>query len=175
MWIVRPLLIRVFVWTTVVLGSVGGCQNNGSPQQTGATAQVEPVLSQGKAAAATPTVAPSRYDEAAFSVDLRAPGSIKVGETAKLLITLLPKSPFHVNAEYPHRFKVGSLQGATTPSTTIARDPAKLAPAKLEIEVPIVASRTGMGALEGEVALSVCTDDKCLMEKRTLKVSFQVQ
>jgi hypothetical protein len=173
MRIVRPALTRAIVCASFACLTVLGCKSEVSAQQAAATAAGELAPAQGQAAAPTPAVAKSKYDEAAFLVEMTVPGTVKVGETAKVLITLLPKAPFHVNAEYPHRFKVASLQGATTPSPVVARDPAKLTPSKLELEVPIVAGQPGVGSLEGEVALSVCTDEKCLMEKRQLKVTFQ--
>jgi hypothetical protein len=108
------------------------------------------------------------YDEAAFGLSLSARGKLKAGEAGELAIALVAKPPFHVNLEYPHRFKVLSKQGLTTPADTIQRDTAKLSESKLEMSVPVTLTAAGPASLEGEMSFSVCTSEKCLIEKRRL-------
>jgi hypothetical protein len=113
-----------------------------------------------------------RYDEGAFRLEMLTVQSLKVGETGAMTITLSAKPPFHVNAEYPHRFKISSTKAAKTPSSTVNGEPAKTTPSKLELSVPLIPVQVGEGELEGELSFSVCTAEKCLMEKRQLKASF---
>ena len=108
------------------------------------------------------------YDEAAFGLSLSARGKLNKGQTGELAVVLVAKPPFHVNLEYPHRFKVSSARGLATSATTIQRDAAKLSESRLEMVVPVTLNDSGPARLDGEVSFSVCTSEKCLMEKRQL-------
>jgi hypothetical protein len=149
---------------------LSSCKNDASTNESVSSAAPVTELA---TVAAPVKVGQVRYDEAAFTLQMVSPQPIKVGETGALVITLSPKAPFHVNAEYPHRFKVSSTKGGNAPSSTVNRDPAKLKPNQLELLVPVVPSQAGGGELEGELSFSVCTEEKCLMEKRQLKATFQ--
>jgi hypothetical protein len=149
---------------------VFGCKNEDAAKATYAatgapTGEVAPTT--------VAKVAQSSYDEAAFALQMVAGNPIKSGETGELTVTLTSKPPFHVNAEYPHRFKVAKTKGGNAPKATISSDSARLKPTKLELSVPVVSEQVGPGELEGEFSFSVCTDEKCLMEKRQLKATFQ--
>lgn len=161
-------------FTTVIAFSLGcvlvGCKND-SATKDAVNDTAQPV--EGAAVQAAPKVGQSKFDEAAFAVEMASKNPVKVGETGHLTITLTPKAPFHVNAEYPHRFKVTSAKGSNAPATVVTAEPAKRKPTQLELSVPVVPSQIGSGELEGELSFSVCTAEKCLMEKRQLKTAFQ--
>jgi hypothetical protein len=147
-----------------------GCKNEDAAKAT--TAATDSPT--GEVSQATGSkVAQSSFDEAAFAIRMVAANPIKSGETGELTITLTSKSPFHVNAEYPHRFKVATTKGGNAPKATVNVDSTRLKPTQLELSVPVVPAQVGSGELEGEFSFSVCTDEKCLMEKRQLKASFQ--
>lgn len=110
----------------------------------------------------------STYDETAFGLNLSARGKLNKGQPGELAVVLVAKPPFHVNLEYPHRFKVSSTRGLTTPATTIQRDAAKLSESRLEMVVPVTLTDASPAGLEGEMSFSVCTSEKCLIEKRQL-------
>jgi hypothetical protein len=158
---------------TLVLSS-GACKREVSASEaataesTSSTASAE-TLSQ--TAATTPQ---AKFDEGAFRLESSVPSSVKAGESFQVKLVLSAKAPYHVNAEYPHRFKVMSVAGGKADSEMVTRDPAKLTAASLELLVPMTASGIGKGELVGELSFSLCTADKCLMEKRKLKAEFVV-
>lgn len=117
------------------------------------------------------TVARSQFDEAGFNLSIAPKTAVDKGQSGELLVVLTAKAPFHVNQEYPHRFKVTATRGLTTPSTTIQRDPAKVTPPRLELVVPVTLGQNSPFGLDGEMSFSLCTEEKCLMEKRQLTVA----
>jgi hypothetical protein len=114
------------------------------------------------------SVGKAQFDESAFNLGIAPRAAIEKGQSGELVVVLTAKPPYHVNKEYPHRFKVTATRGLTTPSSTIQRDPAKVSPARLELLVPVTLEQNGPHGLEGELSFSLCTEEKCLMEKRSL-------
>jgi hypothetical protein len=161
---------------SVVLGSIlaalfvvsGGCKSEVSAN---ASSAVTPEASS-PAQTVTASTPQPKFDESAFRLESSAPNSVKVGESFPVRLVLSAKAPFHVNAEYPHRFKVASVLGGKADSEVVTRDPAKVSPSTLELMVPVTASGAGKGEIVGELSFSLCTEDKCLMEKRKLKAEF---
>ncbi len=117
------------------------------------------------------TTSKSQFDESSFSLSIAPKAAVDKGQSGELLVVLTAKAPFHVNQEYPHRFKVTATRGLTTPSSAIQRDPAKVTPPRLELVVPVTLGQNGPFGLDGEMSFSLCTEEKCLMEKRQLTVA----
>jgi hypothetical protein len=117
----------------------------------------------------------AKYDESAFGLEITASNAMKSGGQGVVSVALSAKAPYHVNAEYPHRFKVLSAKGASVVSPTVTVDSSKLTPARLTLDVPVSLTQAGSGEVLGEMAFSVCTSEKCLMEKRTLRASLTVE
>jgi hypothetical protein len=117
------------------------------------------------------TAAKAQFDEATFNLSIAPRTAVAKGQSGEVVVVLTAKPPFHVNQEYPHRLKVTATRGLTTPSTTIQRDPAKVTPPRLELVVPVTLAQDGPHGLDGEMSFSLCTDEKCLMEKRQLTVA----
>lgn len=138
--------------------------NQSAPQQSGVAA----------AEALAKPAASSRFDEPAFSLSIAPKGQPSRGQPAEFVIVLSAKAPFHVNKEYPHRFKVTTARGLTTTSNVIQRDPSKVSPERLELDVPAKLGQDGPFGIEGEMSFSLCTDEKCLMEKRQLAAPLTV-
>jgi len=154
----------------LLLGTIiAGCRSEVSAQQTSLTATPEVAAAQ---VPVVPLKGQSKFDEAAFQLEVKAPQTLKVGSPGDVVIALQAKAPFHVNLEYPHRFKVASVSGGKAAATTVTRDPSKVSAGKLELVVSIIPTQTGSGTVQGEFAFSLCTDEKCLMEKRQLKGEF---
>lgn len=128
-------------------------------------------------AASEHTAAPAsraRFDESAFSLSIASKSPAQRNQPTELTIALAAKAPYHVNQEYPHRFKVLVTHGLTTSSTVIQRDAEKVTPDRLELLIPISVGQDAPFSLEGEMSFSLCTDEKCLMEKRRLSTTLEV-
>ena len=132
-------------------------------------------------------------DTPAFRAELRAPGPFKKGEPASFVIRVEAKAPYHVNDEYPAKFKVsdpGADAGAgvsvkyaepklernkhadaftTEPCAASSKDACVL-----NITVRFTPEASGAVHVGGTVDIGVCNKDQCLIEKTPLDVSVTV-
>ncbi|HMA93143.1 MAG TPA: hypothetical protein VKP30_10680 [Polyangiaceae bacterium] len=171
---------RIMLLIALAAGAAAfACQRSGSANQAATKSEDPPNAAvQIKMTAQAPTgdvPAPrgqAKYDEPQFSLSVVAPTDATKGATAGLNVVLVAKPPFHVNEEYPHRFRVIAARGLSTPAKMIQRDSAKVTKSRLEMAVPVTLDNEGPYGLDGEMGFSVCTNEKCLMEKRPLSIEF---
>jgi len=157
---------KVLALSTGVL-FLAGCRNEVSAAES-AGKHTESVSIAAAAAA-------SSFDEPAFSLSLSKSGSYSAGNSGALMLELKAKAPHHVNQEYPHKLKLKPVDGILFPNPTLARDAMTLEPMAIVLRVPLKPTRAGAFKVEGEFAFSLCTADRCLIEKRTLVREIEVQ
>lgn len=157
---------RVSAAIVVVIASVLGCSKE-QPSSTNVQTSVaaEP--------ASEPTVTPTdRVEGEAFLLEWKA-GSGSAGDATKGQLVLTPKAPFKCNLEYPYKLKVSAQNVALVkPEITkpeIAVD-AKQVVIPVEYTMPSEAQE-----IDGHLAFSVCTDDKCLIERTQLKLTARAR
>lgn len=127
------------------------------------------------AAPAEPAAASaSQVSDANFELKISAKGSYQAGKPGEAEIVLDAKPPFHVNDKYPYKFKLKEAQGLTFPAPVVSKDAAKLEKARVTMTVGFTPS-AGKHDLSGQFAFSVCTDDKCLIEKRDLSLAVDAK
>ena len=148
--------------------------NAAAPQaspKTGDAAAAAPAA----AAAAAPTGA-AKFSDAGFDLSLEAPkASLKAGQAGAVEIVLTAKAPFHVNDKYPIKLKLKETPGVKYDNLTIGKDAVKLEPMKAVMPVSFTPDGAGKRTVAGQFAFSVCTEDKCLMEKRDLMLDVNVE
>ena len=76
------------------------------------------------AAAAAPQAASSRVSESQFDVAIAPSGTYQAGKEGTVEIVLEAKKPFHVNAEYPIKFKVKEGPGVKYSAAVVGKDKA---------------------------------------------------
>jgi hypothetical protein len=133
------------------------------------------VLAPPPAAEASPAAAQAaaRVSEESFDLSISGSSGYESGKPGEATITLDAKPPFHINDKYPYKFKLKQGAGLKFPSPVIGKDAAKLEKQRMTMAVGFVPESPGKHTLSGVLAFSVCTDDKCLIEKRDL--AFEVQ
>jgi len=117
----------------------------------------------------------ARFDESAFALTMEPDGAYTTGKPGVVSVKLTAKGPHHVNQEYPHKLKLKPVEGVTYPQPIIQRDAMKIETVGAQFGVPLTPNRSGKLTVEGEFAFSLCTADRCLMEKRPLALEIQVQ
>lgn len=131
------------------------------------------------AAAAAADAAPTGTDkvsDAAFDLSLDAPkATLKAGQAGMVEVVLTAKAPFHVNDKYPLKLKLKETPGIKYESLTIGKDAAKVEQMKAVLPVKFTPDAPGKRTVAGQLAFSVCTEDKCLMEKRDLVLAVTVE
>jgi hypothetical protein len=91
-----------------------------------------------------------------------------------VVVTLTARGPHHVNQEYPHKLKLKYTDGVTYAKPAIARESMKIDSAQAQFSVPFTPTRSGKVTVGGDFAFSLCTADRCLIEKRILALDIQV-
>ncbi len=118
----------------------------------------------------------------AFRIELKAPGPFKKGEPASVVVRVEAKAPFHVNDEYPAKFKATEVAGVkfvepkldrTKHADAFATEPCAAGKdaCVLTITVKLTPEAAGSVRVGGIVDVSVCNKDQCLIEKKPLEVT----
>lgn len=111
-----------------------------------------------------------------YVVEISAPGPFKVGVEGTAKITLTTKGDYHINPEYPYRFKAAAAaNGLSYPKPVLQRADGKFEEKKAVFNLPFVASQAGKFNVGGTFSLSVCSTGNCLVEKAPLDVTLSVQ
>jgi len=141
-----------------------------------------PASSGSSAAAAAGPVA----ETDAFRAELKSVGTYKKGEAATYEVVIKAKGPYHVNDEYPAKFKTADGNGvkhveaklernkhvdafATEPCAQNDKDACTL-----KITVRFTPEQAGTVRLGGTVDVGVCNKDQCLVEKKQLDLAVPV-
>jgi hypothetical protein len=120
-------------------------------------------------------MAGSQVAEGAFDLKIRSAGPFEVGKPSTAEVVLLAKAPFHVNDKYPYKFKLKDAPGLAFPTPVVGKDAVKLETMTATMSVPFSAKSAGKHTLSGQFSFSVCTDDKCLIEKRDLALDLEAK
>lgn len=115
-----------------------------------------------------------KVSESSFELSLEAPKApLKAGQAGSVDVVLVAKAPFHVNDKYPIKLKLKETPGVKYPNMTIGKDAVKLETMKAVVPVSFT-PEAGKRTLAGQLLFSVCTEDKCLMERRDLALDVNV-
>jgi len=119
--------------------------------------------------------ATSKYSEANFDLALSPKGAYASGQAAEAEIVLVAKAPFHVNQNYPYKFKLKDAPGLKFANPVVGKDAVKLEAARATMPVAFTPESAGKHTLAGQMSFSVCTDDKCMIEKRDLSLDIDAK
>lgn len=153
--------------------SVFGCD------QSDARAQPKDVAaaSQTSDASDAPKQAPadagqSSYKEEAFHLSLEGPDSVKIGEPAVFKVVLSAQSGYKVNDEYPLKFQFAEMAKIAPAKKIVRKEDAKVEKLRAEMPLSVTVQAPGKHRISGKLSFSVCTDERCLIEKRDLSVDL---
>jgi hypothetical protein len=111
--------------------------------------------------------------EDAFSAWLQTASPAKAGGPVQLEAVLVAKPPYHCNPEYPHKFKLNPAPaGLAYPEETVRG--MKVTPERSVLAIPVNAQSAGKPTVSGTLSFSVCTEERCMVEKRDLSVALDV-
>lgn len=139
------------------------------PATTGETVPVA-----ASAPAAEPA-AQAKFAEDNFEVSIQPKGAYKKGQPGEAEIVLLAKGAFHVNDKYPYKFKLKEGGALKFPAPIVGKEQVKLEEKKATMLVGFTPDAPGKHVLAGQFLFSVCTDDKCLIEKRDLALEVTAE
>lgn len=178
------------VFGSVSLGFVlalAACKNQAPPAAEATAAEPAPPApaaptpaATDSAAAAPAEAAPaapaaSKYSEAGFDLVLQPKGAYTSGQAGEAEIVLNAKAPYHVNDKYPYKFKIKEAPGLKFANLVVAKDLVKIEPARATVPVAFTPESAGKHTVAGQLSFSVCTEDKCMIEKRELALDIDAK
>jgi hypothetical protein len=120
------------------------------------------------------TVQGTVVQDETFSTWLQAVSPVAAGSPATVEAVLVAKAPYHCNADYPHKFKLGAAPaGLAYPEATVKG--MQVTAERSVLRIPVVAQSAGKSTVSGTLHFSVCNDDRCLVEKRELSLNLEVK
>jgi hypothetical protein len=141
------------VW--MLAGWLAACPSAAAPNTTGATSH-----------SATELAATAAGAE--YKVTLTAPGNFVVGQAGLLQVQLEPLAPYKCNDQYPYRFKLVANPAAEFPQPVVSQ--AEVSARLVTLALPFTPKAPGNLRIAGEFSFSVCTEEKCLVQKVALDV-----
>ncbi len=170
---------RVPLFFSVALTAFPGVACSKTDGTTGVTAQALGVAQAASATAAaeaaTAIAAAAKFQEAAFELTLVSAGPYKAGQVGQVEIRLSAKQPFHCNDKYPYKFKTKPGDGVEFEAPIVRIENGKLTKTEVTLPVRFTPKAAGSKMIEGQFSFSVCTEDRCLVERRDLKLAVEVQ
>ena len=128
----------------------------------------------GEAQAASSEAGQSAYEETEFKLRIEPVGTYKAKEPGSAQIVLEAKSGFKCNDKYPYKYKLEKTEGLRFGSEVIRQESVEVSKSKSVMKLDFVPESAGKKQLEGTFYFSVCTDDKCLVERRKLSLGISV-
>jgi hypothetical protein len=177
----RTASLALIIATTTLSGALAlGCNQGdakadntpSNPDTAVAPAAAPERIPQTESPAAELTVlgGQSEYKEAAFTLVISPPKAVKAGAPLEFTIILAAQGEYKVNQEYPIKFQFAEEKGVTPQKKVVSKVDAKVEKAKATMPLLLTIQSPGKHNISGKLSFSVCTDERCLIEKRELKL-----
>ena len=120
--------------------------------------------------------AATKLEADSYLVEITPLGPYKAREDGNVKVTLTTKGVFHVNAQYPYRFKTAAPPaGVSYPKPVLERADGQFAEKTATFQLPFVANHAGTFEVGGVLHMSVCSPNSCIVQKAPLDVSVNVR
>lgn len=140
-----------------------------------ATLLAVPSMASGSEDTSTP-MAEAKIDNEAYTCEIATNGPYKAGTEGTVKITFVAKADYHVNKDYPHKFKAADPpEGVTYPKPVLTKADGSFDEKKGAFQLPFTATKAGKFKLGGKLHFSVCTDAQCRMEKVDLELEVEAK
>lgn len=159
-----PPVIGLFALTASSAMLFGCTKNDVPPTPTKSDPQMA-------SAPATP-----KTETETYVAEMKAPPTCKAGETCNVELTLVPKSGYHTNAQYPYKFKLvdPAPTGVTYQKPIYARADGAFEEKKGSFKLGFTAAKAGKAMVKGTFFMSVCSEANCIMDKPELEIAVDV-
>jgi hypothetical protein len=117
----------------------------------------------------------ARVMDEAFELELRPVGTYKAGKLGAAQVVLKPRGGFKVNDKYPYKFEFAKLDGIKPLTEQVSSDSLELSRERAVMTLRFTPLATGQATVAGQFRFSVCTDDRCLVERQELALSVRVE
>jgi hypothetical protein len=152
---------------TAVFALVGCKKSEPAPSSESPAASATPEAPKGAAPA-------SEFHEETFDLALRPVGPAAAGKPASAEVVLIPKAGYHTNDKYPYKFKTSANAGVSYRTPVFTKDDVTLEEQRATMKLDFTPDSVGEKTLSGQFAFSLCSAEKCLVEKRDLTLNVAV-
>ena len=98
------------------------------------------------------------------------------GKPGELEIALESRGEWHVNEEYPIRVDLQAAPGVALPKAELVKEDAKeFGLEKVRFLAAVEPEATGEHEVTCDVSFALCTEENCILEKRTLAMTLEVE
>jgi hypothetical protein len=103
-------------------------------------------------------------------------GGYKIGKAGQVEIALEGRGEWHVNQEYPIRIDLKAAPGVALAKNELVKDDAKeFGEAKVRFLAGVEPSAAGEHEVSCDVSFAMCTEENCILEKRTVAMQLKVE
>jgi hypothetical protein len=111
-----------------------------------------------------------------YRAEMTTAGPYKSGAAGSVKITLTAKEGFHINGQYPYRFKASApAEGVSYPKPVLERADGQFEEKTAVFTLPFVVGHAGKFVVGGVLNLSVCSPASCIVQKAPLDVTVTAQ
>ena len=112
-----------------------------------------------------------------YVAEIKGSGAYKAGAEGTVDITFATKGDYHINKQYPYKFKATdpAPEGISFPKPILQRADGSFEEKSGSFKVPFVVSKAGKATVSGTLSLSVCSDANCIMDKVDLALDVDVK
>ena len=107
-----------------------------------------------------------------YSAYLETTGRYVTGTVGAVLAVVVAQGEYHCNEEYPAQFTPVRTSGVVVSDAAVR---GTLAGKRGSLTVPLRVTSSKTASLGGELRFSVCSSERCLLEKQFLELSFEVK
>jgi hypothetical protein len=107
-----------------------------------------------------------------FNAWLEGKSRYVVNQPATITVVLTADAPFKCNDQYPYKFTITPPAGVSVGEKVVKS--MNVGTHRSTMSIPFTPSAPGTHTLAGELSFSVCTEDKCLIEKQALSIPLDV-
>jgi hypothetical protein len=144
-----------------------------APAAAAPAAQAPAQADEGEPTGAVPA-ADKKFSEATFELEMKPKGDYTAGQSAEVEVVLDAKGAYKPNDKYPFKLKLEDSEGVAYPDKIIKKDAVKLDGKRAVMTVKFTPANKGKKRIAGQFAFSICTDERCLIERRDLALDVNV-
>ncbi len=115
-------------------------------------------------------------DTETYTLKATMPSSVSVGKESVISISLIPKTGWKINQEFPTKLKIVAPGGTSIKSATqSAKDAKTFSTKKAEFNVSFSATSAGVKNFTGKMRFAMCTDATCDPKSADIKWTLVAQ
>ena len=117
----------------------------------------------------------TKIEAESYLVEISTGSPSRAGATGSVRVSLTAKGGFHINDQYPYRFRASPpVDGVSYPKPVLERVDGQFEEKTAVFVLPFVASHAGQFSVGGVLNLSVCSPTSCIVQKAPLALTVSV-